>query len=294
MNDLKNKRIVVTGASGFIGSHIAKRLKELGADVVDSRDDILDTELMKKVFAGAWAVVHQAGLPPIPLSVKDPLASHLANVTGTLSVLVAARDVGVDRLIYASTTTIYGNNKTLPKVETLIPQPVSPYSLQKYECELNAKLFYELYGFKSISLRYSNVYGPGQNAKANYVPVTTRFIDLMKGGNRPQIFGDGKQVRDFVYIDDVVEANIKALESSISFGVYNIGSGEGISILQLVEKVNSGLGINLKPEFFPLRAGDSLEDTILDIQKAKNDFGYIPKVMFDEGLNKTIKATLSL
>jgi nucleoside-diphosphate-sugar epimerase len=291
MQDLKNKRIVVTGATGFIGSHIAKRLKELGADVVDTRDDILDTELMKKVFTGAWAVVHQAGLPPIPLSVKDPLASHKANVTGTLSVLVAARDAGVDRLLYASTTTIYGNNKTLPKVETLMPEPCSPYSLQKYECELNAKLFYELYGLKSIGLRYSNVYGPGQNAKANYVPVTTRFIDLMKSGKRPQIFGDGKQVRDFIYIDDVVEANIKALESDVSFGVYNIGSGEGISILQLVEKINAGLEINLEPEFFPLRAGDSPEDTILDIHKAKDDLGYVPKVMFDEGLKKTIDAT---
>ena len=289
MEKLKGKRIVVTGAKGFIGSHIAKRLKELGADVVDTRDDILDTELMKKVFAGAWAVVHQGGLPPIPLSVKDPLLSHKTNVTGTLSVLVAARDMGVDRVIYASTTTIYGNNKVLPKIESLIPEPCSPYGLQKYECELNAKLFYELYGLKSIGLRYSNVYGPGQNAKANYVPVTTRFIDLMKNGSRPQIFGDGKQVRDFVHVDDVTEANIRALLSDVPFGIYNIGSGESISILQLIEKINDRLGTHLEPEFFPVRTGDN-PDSIIDITKAKEELGYSPKVSFDEGLTKTIQS----
>lgn len=291
MQDLKNKRIIVTGSTGFIGSRIAKRLKELGADVVDSHDEILDTELMKKVFTGAWAVVHQAGLPPIPLSVKDPLESHRANVTGALSVMVAARDMGVDKVIFASSTTVYGSNPILPKVETLIPEPCSPYSLQKYEVELNAKLFYKLYGLKSITLRYSNVYGPGQNAKASYVPVTTRFIDLMKGGKRPQIFGDGKKVLDFVHVDDVAEANVLALQADIPFEVYNIGSGESISILQLMEKINAGLGTKLEPEFFPMRAGDN-PDSIIDINKARKDLGYVPKIKFDEGLKKTIDATI--
>ena len=289
MEELKNKKIVLTGGSGFIGSHILSALKESGVSVENINGDILDTDLMREAFKGAFAVVHQAGIPPIPLSVLNPLESHRVNVTGSLSVLVAARDAKVDRVIYASSTTVYGNNKILPKIETLIPDPCSPYSLQKYEVELNAKLFYELYGLKTIGLRYSNVYGSGQNLDGNYVPVVSKFISLMKEGKVPQIFGDGKQVRDFVHIDDVVKANLLALSVNSGYGeVYNIGSGESTSLLGLVDKINKILNTNIVPEYLPKRQGDN-PDSIIDITKAKKILGYGPKVLFNEGLLKTIK-----
>lgn len=290
MIDLKGKKVVVTGGTGFIGSNIVNALLKLGVEVEVFKGDILDTECMRKAFFGVWAVVHQAALPPIPLSVKNPLDSHRVNVTGTLSVLVAARDAMVDRVIYASSTTIYGKNPILPKKETLIPEPCSPYSVQKLEVELNAKLFYDLYGLKSIGLRYSNVYGPGQNIKADYVPVVTKFVSLIEKGISPQIFGDGMQMRDFVFIDDVVEANILALSTEDGFGeVYNVGSGESISLIDLMDKINKILNTDIKPGYFPVRAGDNA-DSIIDISKAKQILKYSPKVMFDTGLKRTVES----
>ncbi len=288
MIDLKNKKIVVTGGTGFIGSRIVCALQAQGADVIISKEDILNTEKMKELFTGAWAVVHQAGLPPIPLSVKDPLASHRVNVTGTLSVFVAARDAGVDRVIYASSTTVYGKNPVLPKVETLALEPCSPYSLQKAEVEMTAKLFFELYGLRSIGLRYSNVYGENQDLTASYVPVVAKFISLLQEGKSPQIFGDGKQLRDFIFVDDIAHANVLALQSEQGFGgVYNIGYGSSISLIELVEKLNSLLGTDIKPDFFPMRAGDN-PDSVIDIEKAKKDFGYVPSVKLEDGLKRTI------
>lgn len=288
MIDLKNKRIVITGGTGFIGSRIVAALEAQGADVIVSREDILNTEKMKELFTGAWAVVHQAGLPPIPLSVKDPLSSHKVNVTGTLSVFVAARDAGVDRVIYASSTTVYGKNPILPKVETLALEPCSPYSLQKAEVEMMAKLFYELYGLRSIGLRYSNVYGEGQDLTKSYVPVVAKFISLLREGKSPQIFGDGKQLRDFIFVDDIANANILALQSEKGFGeVYNIASGSSISLIELVEKLNTLMGTTIKPDFFPVRTGDN-PDSVIDISKAQRDFSYSPEVSLDEGLRKTI------
>lgn len=290
MKELAGKKIVVTGGTGFIGTRIVAALKSQGADVVISKEDILDTEKMKEVFNGAWAVVHQAGLPPIPLSVKDPLSSHRVNVTGTLSVFVAARDAGVDRVIYASSTTVYGKNPILPKVETLALEPCSPYSLQKAEVEMMAKLFYELYGLRSIGLRYSNVYGEGQDLTKSYVPVVAKFISLLKEGKSPQIFGDGKQLRDFIFVDDIAHANVLALQSEKGFGeVYNIANGSSISLIELVEKLNSLMGTAIKPDFFPVRAGDN-PDSVIDISKAKNELGYTPLVTLEEGLRRTINS----
>lgn len=282
------KRIVVTGGSGFIGKRIVKALVNAGYEVDATRVDILDTEKLREVFTGAWAVIHQAGLPPIPLSVKDPLASHRVNVTGTLSVFVAARDAGVDRVIYASSTTVYGKNPILPKIESLALEPCSPYSLQKAEVEMTAKLFYELYGLRTIGLRYSNVYGEDQDLAASYVPVVAKFISLIKNDTAPQIFGDGKQLRDFIFVDDVAEANVLALKCEEGFGnVYNIAYGSSISLVELVEKLNALMGKKLLPEFFPVRAGDN-PDSVIDITKAKNDFGYSPKVSLEDGLRRTI------
>jgi UDP-glucose 4-epimerase len=288
MEDLKNKKIVVTGGSGFVGSRIVQALMKEGAEVVDVRVDILDTEKLRELFTGAWAVVHQAGLPPIPLSVKDPLASHKVNVTGSLSVFVAARDAGVDRVIYASSTTVYGKNPVLPKVESLALEPCSPYSLQKAEVEMIAKLFFELYGLKSIGLRYSNVYGESQDLTASYVPVVAKFISLLQEGKAPQIFGDGKQLRDFIFVDDVANANILALKHGKKWGgVYNVAYGKSISLIELVEKLNTLMGTTIVPEFFPMRAGDN-PDSVIDITEAKNDLGYTPEVTLEEGFKRTI------
>jgi UDP-glucose 4-epimerase len=288
LKDSSNKKIVVTGATGFIGSRIVHTLEKAGYEVVVARVDILDTKALQELFTGAWAVVHQAGLPPIPLSVKDPLASHKVNVTGSLSVFVAARDVGVDRVIYASSTTVYGKNPILPKVESLALEPCSPYSLQKAEVEMTAKLFYELYGLKTIGLRYSNVYGESQDLTASYVPVVAKFISLLKEGKSPQIFGDGKQLRDFIFVDDIADANLLALQSEKGFGeVYNIAYGSSISLITLVEKLNTLMGTSIQPDFFPMRAGDN-PDSVIDISKATQDFGYSPKVSFEEGLKRTI------
>lgn len=290
MVDIKDRKIVVTGGRGFVGSHIVDTLNKLGAKVEVAKGDILDTGLMREVFTGAFAVIHQAGKPPISLSVKDPIESHKANVSGALSVLVAARDAGVDRVIYASSVTVYGKNPASPKDETLIPEPCSPYAVQKLEVELNARLFYDLYGLKTVGLRYSNVYGPGQEYSAEYVPVIARFVDMMKNSKRPQVFGDGKRIKDFVYIDDVVEANILALKMEDGFGeVYNIGSGVSTPLNKLIEMMNEMMGISIEPEYFEVRAGDS-PDVIVDISKASRVLQYAPKVSLEDGLKRTIES----
>ncbi len=290
MAELKDKKIVVTGATGFIGSEIVRALTKTGAQVValsKAEVDICDTNKLREVLAGAWAVVHQGGLPPIPLSVKDPLASHQANVTGALSVLVAARDAAVDRVIYASSTMVYGNSQVSPQTETLRPEPRSPYGVQKYAVELYAKLFYDLYGLKTIGLRYGNVYGPGQNPAASYVPVVTTFLTQMLAGQAPTLLGDGQQMRDFVFVTDVAEANLLALGAESGWGeVFNISSGEGLTLLDLVGRINQILKTNIEPVHLPPRLGD-VAGSMIDITKAQSILGYRPSVNLDQGLALT-------
>lgn len=309
MIDLKDKKIIVTGGAGFIGSHLVDRLVALGAKVVviDNlstgnlenirhnlgsiefiEDTINNTERLTEIFKGAYGVLHQAAIPSVPKSLLDPLASHEANSKGTLSVFTAAHKANLRRVVYASSSSVYGDTETLPKVESLPTNPLSPYAVQKLTMELYAKIFFNLYKLETVGLRYFNVFGPRQNPHSEYSAVIPKFINLIKNNQSPHINGDGEHTRDFTYISNVVDANIQALTADRGFGEsYNIATGNRISLNQLIEKINAQLGVSIVPEYGPARAGD-IKDSFADISKARKVLGYEPKVSFDEGLKMTI------
>lgn len=309
MIDLKDKKIIVTGGAGFIGSHLVDRLVALGAKVVviDNlstgnlenirhnlgsiefiEDTINNTERLTEIFKGAYGVLHQAAIPSVPKSLLDPLASHEANSKGTLSVFTAAHKANLRRVVYASSSSVYGDTETLPKVESLPTNPLSPYAVQKLTMELYAKIFFNLYKLETVGLRYFNVFGPRQNPHSEYSAVIPKFISLIKNNQSPRINGDGEHTRDFTYISNVVDANIQALTADRGFGEsYNIATGNRISLNQLIEKINAQLGVSIVPEYGPARAGD-IKDSFADISKARKVLGYEPKVSFDEGLKMTI------
>lgn len=303
------KTVVVTGGAGFIGSHIVDALVESGVEVVVVDDfstgkrenieqvkgkielfegSIVDTDLLRKAFAGADAVIHLAALPSVPKSIQLPLETNMVNEVGTLSVFVAARDAGVDRVVYASSSSVYGDTPILPKVETMPTNPLSPYAVQKLTAELYGRVFNSVYGLKTIGLRYFNIFGPRQDPYSVYSAVIPKFISLIQKGERPVIYGDGEHTRDFTYIQNAVAANLCALEATQGFGeAYNIAAGNRISLKELVEKINEILGTNVLPNHSSPRQGD-IKDSFADIMKAKNAFWYEPKVSFDEGLKLTI------
>jgi len=303
------KKIVVTGGAGFIGSHLVEALVNLGMDVcvVDNlstgkkeniqqvlskiqffEESIVHTNFLKKIFAGADAVIHLAALPSVPKSIKFPVETNTANAVGTLSVFTAARDAGVDRVVYASSSSVYGNAPVLPKVETMTPNPLSPYANQKLRTELYGNMFYTTYGLKTIGLRYFNIFGPRQNPDSEYSAVIPKFIRLMKKGESPIMYGDGEHTRDFTYVQNVVEANLCALNAERGFGeTYNIAAGGQISLNDLVEKINAILFTTIKPCYESPRAGD-IKDSFADIGEAKRIFGYEPVVSFEDGLKLTI------
>lgn len=303
------KKIVVTGGAGFIGSHVVDALVDSGAEVVvvDNfstgkkeniehvlnkiklfEGTIVDTEFLKKIFNGADAVIHLAALPSVPKSIKFPIETNTANAVGTLSVFTAARDVGVDRVVYASSSSVYGDTPVLPKVETMPTNPLSPYSIQKLTAELYGRIFYSTYGLKTIGLRYFNIFGPRQNPHGEYSAVIPKFIHLIKSGKRPTIYGNGEHTRDFTYVANAVSANLLALDAKSGFGeAYNIAAGNRISLNGLVNKINEILGTTIIPEYSENRKGD-IKDSFADINKAKETFDYEPTVTFDEGLKHTI------
>lgn len=307
---LKGKKIIVTGGAGFIGSHIAdllllENVKVVIIDIKKEDDlsnishirnqveyhniDIVDFDKLKNVFKGAYAVIHQAALPSVPRSIEFPLETQNINSTGTLSVFVAAKDAGVERLVYASSSSVYGNTPVLPKVETMIPDPLSPYAVQKLTNELYGKIFYTIFGLKTIGLRYFNVFGPRQNPDSEYAAVIPKFIKLMKNGHQPTIFGDGENFRDFTHVKNVADANISALKADSGFGeVFNISCGEPISLNCLASQINSILSKTIESNHLPLRKGD-IKDSFADINKAKEILGYKPTIYFNDGLNLTIK-----
>ncbi len=302
-------KVVVTGGGGFIGSHIVEALLARGDDVhvVDTfvtgkkenltsvrnsigvhQVDIRDTEKLTELFRGADVVYHQAAIPSVPKSISEPRMTHEINVTGTLSVFIAARDASVRRVVYASSSAVYGDTPVLPKVETLSMQPKSPYGVQKMMGEVYAQLCTDLYGVETVGLRYFNVFGPRQDPNSEYSAVIPKFISLMKQGKSPVIFGDGAQTRDFTFIDTVVDANLKAGNAGgIRAEIMNIAGGEQISLNQLVEEINVQLGTSLSPQYESPRVGD-IKDSYADISKAKQVIGFEQKISFKDGLKKTI------
>ena len=301
-------RYLVTGGAGFIGSSLSRAIVERGGEVhvFDSfltgreenladlpdvevvRGDVRDLDGLRRAMKGVDRVLHQAAVPSVARSLKDPIFSNEANVQGTLNVLIAARDAGVPRVVFASSSSVYGDTPTLPKVETMLPSPLSPYAVTKLTGEHYLKVFHHLYGLETVALRYFNVFGPRQDPTSDYAAVIPLFVSLMSQGQAPTINGDGTQSRDFTYIDNVVQANLLACEApGVGGEVFNVACGRRYTLLDLVAALNSILGSNLEPTFGPRRAGDVMH-SLADIEKARRMLGYEPSTSFEEGLERTV------
>ena len=298
-------KIVVTGGAGFIGSHIADGLASQGDQIIilDNlstgkteniqhlvagkraefiHGDILNLPLLQKIFEGVEYVFHEAAIPGVPQSVDNPAASNETNVTGTLNVLIAARDNKVKKVIFASSCAVYGNDPTLPKNECSVIDLSSPYAATKLAAEYYCQVFNRVYGLATASLRYFNVYGPRQNIKSEYAAVVPKFIEQIQEGKNPRIFGDGEQSRDFVYVKDVVAANLVIAKSN-AVGVFNIGYGEKVSLNNLVETLGSLLDReDISPQYLEQRPGD-IKHSCSDISKARKA-GYTPRYGLMTGL----------
>jgi nucleoside-diphosphate-sugar epimerase len=300
---------LVTGGAGFIGSHLAEALVRRGEHVrvVDNlvtghrrnlthlpsvdfiEGDLADFDVARRAVEGVEVVLHQAAIPSVPRSVKDPMTSHRANVDATLNLLTAARDAGVKRLVYAGSSSAYGNTPTLPKVEAMPAAPLSPYALQKFVSEQYCQLFTRLYGLETVTIRYFNVFGPRQDPTSTYSGVISRFIRALGEGGRPTIYGDGEQTRDFTYVTNVVDGVLRACHARDANGeIINVAAGGRVSLNQLFRTVRGLMGSTVEPVYAAVRQGD-VRDSQADIQKASRLLGYAPTVSFDAGLAKTIE-----
>src|SRR6266566_7039249 len=277
-------KAIVTGSAGFIGGHLMRTLQAEGHDVVgvDLKDgkDIRDTELMKQLFAGATYVFHLAALPRVPYSIEHPRETHDHNINGTLSVLLAARDAEVERVIYSASSSAYGNSPVLPLTEDLPAHPISPYGLQKYVGELYCRLLWDVYGLPTVSLRYFNIYGPGASAEGAYALVIAKFIKQRLEGSPMTITGDGEQTRDFTHVRDVVRANVLAATSKrVGKGeVINIGAGKNASVNRVAQLIG-GPTEHIAPRLEP-------RDTLADNSLAKALLGWEPEVSLEEGISQ--------
>jgi UDP-glucose 4-epimerase len=313
MADTSPSRIaLVTGAAGFIASHISRALiakgwtvralDDLSGGMAWSRLDgmtdvkltriagsILDTLTLNEVVKGVDAIVHHAALVSVAESVTRPMIYHQVNATGTLMVLEAARRAGVKKLVYASTSAAYGDDPAQPKVETMLPDPMSPYAVSKYAGERYVTAYATLHGMHTVSLRYFNVFGPGQNPRSQYGAAIPSIVSRMLKGERPIVYGDGEQTRDFCSIDNVVAANVLAIESDKLKGqVVNIGCGRAVSVNQIVRSVNAALATRIEAERQAPRAGE-VRHSLANIAAARELLGYEPAVQFVEGLVKAIE-----
>ena len=303
-------KVLVTGGAGFIGSNLAKRLvregarvtildnfatgfrenlEEIGGDFDLVEGDLNDDGALRSAIEGAEIVFHQAALPSVPRSVENPEETHDACVNGTFKLLLRAKDAGVRRVVYAASSSAYGDQPTLPKVESMRPEPLSPYAAAKLMGEYYCSVFGRVYGLETVSLRYFNVFGPRQNPSSMYSGVISRFIDALMKGDRPVIYGDGEQSRDFTYIDNVVDANIKAAQSPRAAGnVINTANGERISLNELLKVLQSiSDRDDLKADHQPERKGD-VKHSQADNSKALELLGYEKLVGLEEGLRRTI------
>lgn len=301
-------RYLVTGGAGFIGSNTVDELVRRGHGVVVLDDlssgkeenltevrnkitfmkgSITDLEAVQKAMHQAEYVIHLAARTSVPRSMKDPLDTNRINVEGTLNVLVAARDNRVKRLVLAASSSAYGETPTLPKTESMRPEPISPYGVSKFVGELYAQTFGRCYGLENVCLRYFNIFGPRQDPDSPYSGVLSRFATAFLEDGQPVVFGDGEQSRDFTFVDNAVQANLLACETpNVSNQVFNIGTGQRITLNQTLELLRRISGKNLTAKYDPPRDGD-IRDSQADIQKARQLLGYEPTVMFEEGLSRT-------
>ena len=302
-------KVVVTGGAGFIGSNLTEELVRRGFDVkvIDNlttgnirnleavkdkitfiKGDIRNFELLKNEFRNTEYVFHQAALTSVPESIDNPILVNDVNANGTLNVLIAARDCNVKRVIFASSCAVYGNHEEKIN-EKLQTEPISPYAVTKSVGEYYSKIFHRVYGLETVSLRYFNVFGPKQNPDSEYAAVIPNFIKKIMNELQPVIFGDGTQTRDFIFVQNVVDANILACKIKNSGGeAFNIGSGSPTNLLSLVASINKVLGKKINPYFTKPKQGD-IKHSLADISKAKKILGYEPRISFEEGLKKTIQ-----
>jgi UDP-glucose 4-epimerase len=264
-------------------------LASFDAEIELIRGDIRDVATVAQAMRGVDIVFHEAALGSVPRSVADPRSTHDVNLTGTLNVLLAAREAGVRRVVYASSSSVYGETPVLPKHEAITPQPLSPYALSKLGGEHYISVFKHVYGFEAVALRYFNIFGPRQDPESQYAAVIPRFITALASGDRPAIYGDGLQSRDFTYVENVVEANLLASEASgIAGQAFNVACGGRYTLLDLLSKLKGLLGSSIEPIHEEPRAGD-VRDSQASIVAASRGFGYRVSVDFDEGLRRTVE-----
>ena len=306
--------VLVTGGAGFIGSHLVEALLDAGhrVRVVDNlatgrlanlahlegrfewiEGDLTDFAVCRRAAEGVASVFHQAAIPSVPRSVQEPLRSHASGPTATIQMLEAARLAGVRRFVFAASSSAYGNTAELPKHEGMLPQPLSPYAAGKLAGEHYVRVYAQTMGLDGASLRYFNVFGPRQDPSSPYSGVISIFIERISRGQRPSLYGDGEQTRDFTYVANVVAANLAAMRHPEPLGgeVFNVGVGERIRLLDLVAALNRIFGTSLEPEFLPPRAGD-VRDSLASLDRIGQVLGYRPIVLFEEGLRRTVEASL--
>jgi len=300
-------KYIVTGGAGFIGSHIAETLAgkneviiidDLSSGKMQNLNDfknsihfvpgsITNLPRMKEICSEADGIFHEAAIASVPRSIKNPLATNEANVTGTLNVLVAAKECGVQKVVFASSSSVYGDTPTLPKHEDMEPQPLSPYAVSKLAGEHYLKVFAKLYGMKTVALRYFNVFGPRQDPQSDYAAVIPKFITRTLNHQSPVIFGDGSQTRDFTFVKDVVQANIKAMESNAE-GVFNVAYNQRIDLNMLAHLIMEITDITVPITYESPREGD-IRDSLADITRAKSGFNFKPEYTVKTGLKETIQ-----
>ncbi len=304
---------LVTGGGGFIGSNLVKEILDRGhtARVLDNfstgkrenlhpfrkhpkfelfEGDLRSFHIVRDAVKGVDYILHQGALPSVPRSINDPITSNEVNISGTLNVLEAAKEFGVKRVVFASSSSVYGNSEKLPKEESMPVFPMSPYAVTKYAGERYCQVFHQLYGLETVCLRYFNVFGPNQDPASQYSAVIPKFITMIKRGESPVIYGDGSQSRDFTYVENNVRANLLACEAKDAAGeVFNIACNERYTLIDLIELINKILGTNVKPKFAEARPGD-VKHSLASIEKAKRILGFEVKTTFEDGLRKIVQS----
>ena len=303
---IQNNKILVTGGAGFIGSNLVEALHEtndvvildnLSTGKIENLDglkatliegSLADLDVVRKAMKGIDYVFHLGALPSVPRSVRNPVTSNEMNINGTLNVLVAAKDEGVKKVVFSSSSSVYGDTPTLPKIETMIPNPLSPYAVIKLTGEYYCSVFHKVYGLPTTAVRYFNVYGPRQDPESEYAAVIPKFISMIRKGQSPIIYGDGEQTRDFTFVRDTVNGTIlAALSSRVDGQIVNVAGGVRISLNELVQMMGQLLDAEVKPTYTDVREGD-VKHSLADISIAREKMNYEPKYKLNKGLEETV------